>query len=446
MKINKNKINNKFKNKLAENKLNNFTFDNYSHLLFRLAFCSSYDLQKWFIQQECAFWRIKYCKSNKKSKYKFLHNVSIANNDMNYKNYKQYNYNDLKQQNLTHKSPINLTPFNATEKWVPYHCVSFVDAMYLISTRRVYIQNGYAFVPNYLFYLVVEEKYRKFLKNKLQKIKAMNLLTDTFLEKHPKMKYEINKIKHIFNGYVLQKISRGKYLGIGESFIFKVKQSHKIVYDTIGLKYFKYFPFCMKLIYNELMTKKHIKNGGRLQLSLFLKGIGLSKNEALKFWIKYDKNANYNYDVKYRYQQRDYSAHSCPTIIKTHTNIGDCNGCPFKRFENDNNGILVKLIKIFYNELNINYIKENILQMDRNRNDMNDRNEWKYKDNKYNKYTNQCKRLFEATYLNNNDNGIDIEDIESKWVFPAEYFKMINTLKNDRKQFENKFIKKQKKK
>ena len=142
------------------------------------------------------------------------------------------------------------------------------------------------------------------------------------------------------------KISKGKYFEMSGNQIIKILNNDKITYDKISNKYLKYFPFCMRFIFNKLITNKHIKNGGRLQLSLFLKGIGLSLYEALKFWNKFEKGINYNYYVNYYYVQKNYSSISCSKIMDTHTNNGDCNGCPFKISEKQQNGI--KLAKRYF--------------------------------------------------------------------------------------------------
>jgi DNA primase large subunit len=44
------------------------------------------------------------------------------------------------------------------------------------------------------------------------------------------------------------------------------------------------YPMCMKNLHWRLKEKHHLKHMGRMQYGLFLKGIGLSLEDALQFW------------------------------------------------------------------------------------------------------------------------------------------------------------------
>lgn len=46
----------------------------------------------------------------------------------------------------------------------------------------------------------------------------------------------------------------------------------------------KFFPLCMLNLHRELRNQSHLKHFGRLQYTLFLKGIGMDLNQCIEFW------------------------------------------------------------------------------------------------------------------------------------------------------------------
>ncbi|MFW9922433.1 MAG: hypothetical protein ACFFDW_03995 [Candidatus Thorarchaeota archaeon] len=89
------------------------------------------------------------------------------------------------------------------------------------------------------------------------------------------------------------------------------------------------FPQCMLDLYNEVMSKGHIGHGERFQLGLYLKRLGMSIDEQLRFWYKqavdnigisYDQfiNGNAGYIIRHMYGleggETDYDAPSCNRI------------------------------------------------------------------------------------------------------------------------------------
>lgn len=115
----------------------------------------------------------------------------------------------------------------------------------------------------------------------------------------------------------------------------------------------QFFPACMHHLHNTLRQNAHLKHYGRLQYTLFLKGIGLSLSECLSFWRQAFKrisedtfNKEYRYNVRHAYgdaggdanrRGQGYSAFSCQKILTEHPpSVGESHGCPYRHFSPDN--------------------------------------------------------------------------------------------------------------
>ncbi|KAG8639962.1 hypothetical protein MANES_13G009300v8 [Manihot esculenta] len=97
-----------------------------------------------------------------------------------------------------------------------------------------------------------------------------------------------------------------------------------------------------------LREDHHLKHGGRMQLGLFLKGVGLKLDDALAFWKaefsqkvgaeRFDKE--YAYSIRHNYgregKRTDYTPYSCQKIISLTPSVGDHHGCPYRHFSEDN--------------------------------------------------------------------------------------------------------------
>jgi len=115
----------------------------------------------------------------------------------------------------------------------------------------------------------------------------------------------------------------------------------------------QHFPLCMKNLHMTLRKNSHLKHFGRFQYTLFLKGMGLSLEECLRFWRgsfrlitdeKFDKE--YRYNVRHAYgdvggdasrRGKGYSPFSCQKILTEHPpGSGESHGCPYRHFGVDN--------------------------------------------------------------------------------------------------------------
>ncbi|XP_075779792.1 DNA primase large subunit isoform X2 [Pelodiscus sinensis] len=122
------------------------------------------------------------------------------------------------------------------------------------------------------------------------------------------------------------------------------KNTGKISLELIDALSVKSFPLCMRQLHKALRDNHHLRHGGRIQYGLFLKGIGLTLEQALQFWKsefikgkvdadKFDKG--YAYSIRHSYgkegKRTDYTPFSCMKIILSNPpSQGDYHGCPFR--------------------------------------------------------------------------------------------------------------------
>ena len=114
-----------------------------------------------------------------------------------------------------------------------------------------------------------------------------------------------------------------------------------------------HFPLCMRNLHSTLRKTSHLKHYGRLQYTLFLKGIGLTMEDCLVFWRQSFKlitdetfAKEYRYNVRHAYgdvggdavrRGRGYSPFSCQKILTEHPpGSGESHGCPYRHFSLDN--------------------------------------------------------------------------------------------------------------
>lgn len=109
----------------------------------------------------------------------------------------------------------------------------------------------------------------------------------------------------------------------------------------------------MRNLHMNLRKNSHLKHFGRLQYTLFLKGLGLTMEDCLIFWRQSFKlitddtfNKEYRYNIRHSYgdvggdatrRGRGYSPFSCQKILTEHPpGSGESHGCPYRHFSVDN--------------------------------------------------------------------------------------------------------------
>lgn len=289
--------------------------DHISHFILRLAYCQTEDLRRWFIQQEVDLFRYRFNNLSSKQKLEFLHRNNL-----------QYNTISVEEKKVLQDKLVNssYTVSGITVEDQDFYKVPFQDALDLVRTRKVYLKAGYVYIPHQDIVTIVLNDFR----TKLSKALALTARSLPAVHSDERLQPLLNHLSH---AYVGQDYSIQKNVG-------------KISLEQIDPLSGKSFPLCMRQLHQALRENHHLRHGGRMQYGLFLKGVGLSLEQALQFWRsefirgkvdsdKFDKA--YAYSIRHMFgkegKRTDYTPYSCMKVILSNPpSQGDYHGCPFR--------------------------------------------------------------------------------------------------------------------
>ncbi|XP_037375809.2 DNA primase large subunit isoform X1 [Talpa occidentalis] len=287
--------------------------DHISHFILRLAYCQSEELRRWFIQQEMDLLRFRFSILPKDKIQSFLKDSHL-----------QFEAISNEEKALRTQDILNSSPSLPGAKLESVYKIPFADALELYRGRKVYLEDGFAYVPlNDIVAIVLNE-----FRAKLSKALALTARSLPAVQSDERLQPLLNHLSHSYTG---QDYSTQGNVG-------------KISLDQIDSLSTKSFPPCMRQLHKALRENHHLRHGGRMQYGLFLKGIGLTLEQALQFWKqefirgnmdadKFDKG--YAYNIRHSFgkegKRTDYTPFSCLKIILTNPpSQGDYHGCPFR--------------------------------------------------------------------------------------------------------------------
>lgn len=289
--------------------------DHISHFILRLAYCQSEDLRRWFIQQEMDLLRFRFSILPKDKIQSFLKDSHLQFEAINDEE------KTLREQDIIASSP---SLSGAQLELESVYKIPFADALDLFRGRKVYLEDGFAFVPLKDIVAIILNEFRA----KLSKALALTARSLPAVQSDERLQPLLNHLSHSYTGQ--------DYNTQGNA--------GKISLDQIDSFSTKSFPPCMRQLHKALRENHHLRHGGRMQYGLFLKGIGLTLEQALQFWKqefikgnmdpdKFDKC--YSYNIRHSFgkegKRTDYTPFSCLKIILTNPpGQGDYHGCPFR--------------------------------------------------------------------------------------------------------------------
>lgn len=332
--------------------------DYYSHYILRLAFCRNEELRRKYLNSETFLFKLRYSQLTRQERLEFVKTIDLPWEEVN-------DEEKLDVKNgicLTHYLDVvfgvrdgtlnvDLTKYQRKQLtnddvWeimrtqkvgkLPW---SYVPD--LVSNRKVFIKGGYAYVPEFLQLNLIANEYQHRLEQEL-------LITN---------KYLIGMDEDDRLQPILENLSRGYINSEMQSFDNGENSENGINANNVS-EFVKYFPACGHRLYDALNDHHHLKYNGRNQFQLFLKGIGLGPQEALKFWqmmftsgigsVTMDKfNKEYKYNIRHNYglegARINYKPWNCSQILsKPKPTSNESHGCPYRDLGADSLSVLLK--------------------------------------------------------------------------------------------------------
>jgi DNA primase large subunit len=293
--------------------------DHLSHFILRLAYCKTEDLRRWFLQQECELFRHRFELESSEGVSAFL-----RMNGMKYAPMES----DAKMAILPQLKACTYGMLDDDVMRTDYFKVDFTEALDLVKGRRVFVTNGFAYVPRHDILSIIVAAFRA----KLSKALAATSKALPNLEEDSRLLPMLSNLSK-------------QYLGTDYG---TERKTGTVTPADIPQLAEESFPLCQRHPQSILTESHHLKHGARMQYGLFLKGIGLKLEDALLFWRseftkamgadKFEKN--YSYNIRHNYgkegKRTDYTPYSCMKIIMSAAPAaGDAHGCPFRHADQE---------------------------------------------------------------------------------------------------------------
>ncbi|EFX01161.1 DNA primase large subunit [Grosmannia clavigera kw1407] len=309
--------------------------DHYSHFILRLAFASTEDLRRRFVRVETMLFRLRFGDDDTRERATFIRGLNLDWEMVS---------DEEKSSLATELAAVSASSFGGQRKqqavieeesWCK---VDWMRVPELVEGRRVFLKAGKAYVPSKEQASMVATEFSGRLERALE-------LTARALPRLDEDDRLTPILDHLSKNFVTPDASFSGADGNNSGAEINARSI-----DTLAPAH---FPLCMQNLHRSLRRDAHLKHYGRLQYTLFLKGIGLNLEESLLFWrqgfhkITDDTfNKEYRYNVRHAYGEvggdmnrrgGGYSPFSCQKILTEHTpGTGDAHGCPYRHFSMEN--------------------------------------------------------------------------------------------------------------
>lgn len=315
--------------------------DYYSHYILRLVFCRTEELRRKFVRNETTLFKMRYNMLQPKQQQEF---VELYADVLQWEYISAEEKNDVLEELVAASGQaIKMalaadnagdSTFQMSHEQVRQHIrvkenfikLPFERVPTFVSNRQVYLLRGHAYVPSTLQVGLLGTQFASLLNAAL--IKTFQAL--------PRLEEDDRLLP------LLDNLSRNFASILYEA---DLENADMNAVSVLTPAVTKHFPLCATHLHKNLVHNSHLRYTGRQQLGLFLKGIGLGVDEALKFWLyqftKLGKlnmdsfNKEYRYNVGHLYGQEggriNYKPWDCAQILlKPKPQQGEHHGCPYR--------------------------------------------------------------------------------------------------------------------
>ncbi|PKS11048.1 hypothetical protein jhhlp_002809 [Lomentospora prolificans] len=301
--------------------------DHYSHFILRLAFSSTEENRRRFARVETMLFRLRFEADTERSAF-------VSNLDIDWFEPVSEEEKAEMREDLQAIAGFDKRTGAVEESWFKVDWMRVPD---LVESRKVLLRGGKAFVPG-------REQASMIITEFTSRLEKQLILTSQALPDLDEDDRLMPILDHLSKNFVTPDSAYMSGSAVPEG----AEMSARNV-DNLS----QHFPACMSHLHRSLRRDAHLKHYGRLQYTLFLKGIGLNLEECLVFWrssfskITDDKfNKEYRYNVRHVYgdvggdsnrRSGGYSPYSCQKILTEHApGPGEAHGCPYRHFDMDN--------------------------------------------------------------------------------------------------------------
>lgn len=302
--------------------------DHYSHFILRLAFSATEDLRRRYTRLETQLFRLRFQSNDARDRQDFIGNLNL-----DWERVSEQERRDLRDE----LHAVNPAPRKSSDDDGGWFKLDWERVPELVESRRVLLKRGRAYVP-------AREQPSMVVAEFSRRLDAALEVTARAL---PRLD-EDDRLSPILAHLAKNFTAPGSSFDASDAAGATGPVAAASV-DALA----PHFPLCMRSLHVSLRQNAHLKHFSRLQYTLFLKGIGLSLDEALLFWrtafrAKSDDqfNKEYRYNVRHAYgdvggdanrRGRGYSPYSCQKLLtEPLPGPGQNHGCPYRTFSPEN--------------------------------------------------------------------------------------------------------------